>query len=207
MKIIDVSRTLNPSIAVWPGDSPFAKRSVLKIADGASVNLTTLTVSAHTGTHVDAPYHFVESGATLEAVDLSAYWGLAQVVTVDKVGALVSADFAAYDLTLAPRLLVRTPAQNVPHDVFSHDIAYPSPQLADWLGSLGIVLYGTDAPSMDATDSAEMPGHKALHHNNILILEGLDLTNAPDDLYELVAFPLKIEGGDGSPVRAVLRRD
>ena len=77
--------------------------------------------------------------------------------------------------------------------------------MADYLGRLGVVLYGTDAPSMDAADSATLAGHNALLRNGIVILEGLDLTGVPDGLYELAALPLKITGGDGSPVRAVLR--
>ena len=78
--------------------------------------------------------------------------------------------------------------------------------MADYLGRLHIVLYGADAPSMDHVESKTLPGHHALHRNGIAILEGLDLSAAPDGLYELVALPLKIEGGDGSPVRAVLKR-
>jgi arylformamidase len=73
------------------------------------------------------------------------------------------------------------------------------------LGHHGVVLYGTDAPSMDHVQSKDLPGHHALRRNGIAILEGLDLRPAPDGVYELVALPLKIEGGDGSPVRAVLR--
>lgn len=206
MTIIDVSRTLQPSLAVWPGDTPFATEVILARAAGASVNLTTLTVSAHTGTHADAPFHFADDGATMEAVPLLPYWGPAQVVTVTKAaGPLHEADFAGVDLGAAPRLLVRTAAQALPHDQFPTAIVYPTPELAARLAAHGVVLYGTDAPSMDALDSAELPGHNALLRHGIAILEGLDLSAAPDGRYELVALPLKIAGGDGSPVRAALR--
>lgn len=206
VRLIDISRSLNPSIAVWPGDTPFEIRRMASLAEGASVNLTTLIVSAHTGTHVDAPYHFMPDGATMEAVDLSTYWGPAQVVTVAKeFGPLGPADFAHVDLTRAPRLLVHSAASSTDPKQFHEAFVYPSPELADFLGAQGIILYGADAPSMDAHDSTTMPGHKALYRNGILILEGLDLSNAPDGLYELVAMPLPVRGGDGSPVRAVLR--
>lgn len=206
VRLIDISRPLSPAIAVWPGDTPFEKRTMQSIADGDVVNLTTLVVSAHTGTHVDAPYHFAADGRTMEAVDLSAYWGPAQVVTVRREsGPLVPADFAHADLSRAPRLLVHSDASHSDPSLFHEEFVYPSPELADFLGSQGIVLYGADAPSMDAHDSKALPGHKALQRNGILILEGLDLSSAPDGLYELVAMPLAVRGGDGSPVRAVLR--
>lgn len=204
--IIDISRNLAPDTAVWPGDTPFSLRKMMEMQNGDSVNLTTLTISAHTGSHVDAPYHFADDGLTMEAVDLQPYWGPAQVVTVKKEsGPLVAADFANYDLSGAPRLLVRTPVSKYPVTEFPPAIPHPSPELADLLGSLGIRLYGTDALSMDDINSKTLPGHNAMLRNGIAILEGLDLTDAPDGLYELAALPLKIIGGDGSPVRAVLR--
>lgn len=204
--IIDITRTLNARIAVWPGDTPFSLAAQMTTAAGDSVNLTTLTLSAHTGTHADAPFHFDGGGLGMAAVDLAPYWGPAQVVTVHKpAGPLVPADFAHADLTRAPRLLVRSAASAGDPAVFPTAIVYPSPALADYLGGLGIVLYGSDAPSMDAVDSTTLPGHHALARNGIAILEGLALQHVPDGLYELAALPLKIEGGDGSPVRAVLR--
>ncbi|MEM7333015.1 MAG: cyclase family protein [Chloroflexota bacterium] len=206
IQLYDISRTLNPQIAVWPGDAPFQISQTLSIAKNDSVNLTTITMSAHTGTHIDAPRHFLSDGAPVEQLDLSKYWGLAQVVTVSKEsGPLFPDDFAGVDLTIAPRLLVhsRSSARNVTR--FDDNIVYPSTVLADFLGAAGIVLYGADGPSMDKTDDPELRGHKALQRNEIAILEGVVLTGVPDGLYELVAMPLKIEGGDGTPVRAVLR--
>jgi arylformamidase len=206
MSLIDISRTLKPGMVVWPGDTPYQLTEILALRDGASVNLTTLTLSAHTGSHVDAPWHFAASGQTIEALDLARYWGPAQVITVQKrAGPLSPADLAAYDLRRAERLLVRSGASVSDPDRFPVEYVYPGPDLADYLGGLGIILYGTDAPSMDHVDSQTMDGHHALHRNGIAILEGLDLSAVPDGRYELVALPLKIAGGDGSPVRAVLR--
>lgn len=205
-ELIDISRTLEAEIAVWPGDTPFSLQTVLARQDGASVNLTTLTVSAHTGTHADAPFHFTDDGATMEAVALRPFWGRAQVVTVTTPsGPLLPEDLAHCDLSLAPRLLVRTPVATLPPSQFPDAIVHPSPALAAHLAQAGILLYGTDAPSMDAIDSKDLPGHNALLRSGIAILEGLDLRNAADGIYELVALPLKIRGGDGSPVRAALR--
>ena len=206
MTYIDISRTLSPATAVWTGDSPFVLQQQLRLADGDTVNLTTIHVSAHMGTHVDAPSHFAIDGHTMESAPLEVYWGPAQVVTVAKeAGPLYPADFAHVDLGRAPRLLVNSRHAERDHGHFYPDFVYPSPELADFLGQHGIILYGADAPSMDDSQSQTLPGHHAMLRNNIYIMEGLDLRLAPDGLYELSAFPLKIATGDGSPVRAVLR--
>jgi arylformamidase len=204
--VIDISRTLSPETAVWPGDTPFSMTANLSLADGASVNLTTLTLSAHTGSHVDAPYHFQQEGKALEALSLEPFWGLAQVVTVgQRAGSLLPDAFAGYDLRRAPRLLVRSACSDMDPRHFPAAFVHPSPELAAFLGEQGVILYGTDAPSMDAESSKTLAGHHALAEAGIAILEGLDLSRADDGLYELVALPLKIAGGDGSPVRAALR--
>ncbi|MCU0502747.1 MAG: cyclase family protein [Anaerolineae bacterium] len=206
MAIIDISRTLDARLAVWPGDAPFALEVVSDRRAGAGVNLTTLTLGAHTGTHIDAPHHIADSARAVDALDLASYWGLAQVVTVAKtVGPLTLDDLAHADLGRARRLLVRSQASTLDPAVFPPHYVYPSAALADALGELGICLYGADAPSVDPVDSQALPGHHALLRNGIAILEGLDLSCAPDGIYELVALPLKIAAGDGSPVRAALR--
>lgn len=206
MTLIDISRTLEPSLAVWPGDTPFDRRVQLAMREGASVNLSTLTLSSHTGAHVDAPFHVETDGKTIERLPLEPYWGLAQVVTVRKAaGPLTAEDVQHVDLALAPRLLVRSGGSSAAHNIFPAEFVYPSPGLVGVLARAGIVLYGSDTPSMDHADSTDLPGHHALLAAGIAILEGLDLHAAPDGVYELAALPLKIAGGDGSPVRAVLR--
>jgi len=206
MTLIDISRNLNNNLAVWPGDTTFELTRVLNRKMGDVVNLTSLSLSAHTGSHVDAALHFVDEGSAIETLELEPFWGVAQVVTVAKsAGPLVLDDFAGYDLSRAPRLLVHSPASELDPTQFPDRFVYPSPQLADHLAGLRMILYGTDAPSMDAVDSKSLDGHHALYRNKIAILEWLDLSAATDGLYELAALPLKIDGGDGSPVRAVLK--
>ena len=210
MTIYDISRLLTPDIAVWPGDSRFSLETVLDRGQGASVNLTTLIMSAHTGAHIDAPRHYTDQGATVEQVSLDYYWGTAQVVSLNPEqvadGPIMPADLAGVDLSLAQRLLLHTHCSHLDLTVFPDQIRYPSPELAEMLGRAGIVLLGNDAPSMDAIDSKALPGHNALLANGVMILEGIDLSVVPDGLYELAALPLKIGGGDGSPVRAALRK-
>ena len=207
METIDISRVLEQGTAVWPGDTPFALTQIMDRGQGQSVNLTTLTFSAHTGSHVDAPFHFSDAGLTVSQLDLALYWGQAKVVTVTKSsGPLFPADFGAYDLTMAPRLLVRSMASDLDQRIFPEEYVYPSPELAEYLAQNGVILYGSDAPSMDQQHSKFLEGHNALARHGIAILEWLDLRDVDDGLYELVALPLRIAGGDGSPVRAALRR-
>ena len=204
-KIFDISRKLNPSIATWSGDHKFKSARTLEIKKGASVNLSSISMSIHTGTHVDAPYHFLEKGAPIDQLEISPFWGIAQVVTVaGKSGPLQVEDFSHIDLSLAPRILVRT-MNSEQIDVFPTSISYPSLELVDLFAEHELVLYGVDAPSVDKLDSKSMAVHKALWHNQIHILEGITLANVPNGIYELAAIPLNIEGVDGSPVRAVLR--
>lgn len=206
MTLIDISRPLTKETAVWPNSQSFTRTTVLSLHHGDSVNFSNLLLNSHTGTHIDAPYHFSDAGQTIAQLDLRPFWGTAQLVTIHTAaGPLTPAHFAAYDLSLAPRLLVHTPLSDLPRRQFPSDCPYPSPELADFLAQHDIILYGTDAPSMDALDSKTLPGHHALHRHGIAILEGLALAGVPDGLYELSALPLAIVGGDGSPVRAVLK--
>jgi len=178
----------------------------MDMSEGTSVNLTTITLSSHTGTHADAPYHFINDDLTIEKVRLEPYIGPAMVVTVHReAGPLIPSDFPDLDWEQVERLLVHSTASAKPDDEFPTEIVYPSPELAEFLAERNIILFGSDAPSMDDINSKPLPGHNALRRNGIAILEGLLLTGVPDGTYELIALPLKIEGGDGSPVRAILR--
>lgn len=206
MPIIDISRLLNADTAVWPGDTRFQKVTQAALARGDSVNLTTLTLSAHTGSHIDAPLHYAADGQATDVLDLNPYWGPAQVVTVfQDAGPLYPGDLGHARIGAAPRLLIRSVASRLAPDEFPQAFVYPTAELVEFLQELGVILLGSDTPSMDAVDSKTLPGHHALDRAGIAILEGLDLTNAPDGLYDFVALPLKIAGGDGSPVRAALR--
>lgn len=203
--LYDITRPMHAAMPVWPGDSPFELTPQASLDNGDIVNVTRIAVSAHAGTHVDAPHHFTKGGKTMEQCDLTCYWGMAQVVTIDKIGGLTPADFAHVDLSLAPRLILNTPVSGFDLAQFHENYAWPTVELIDMMGAAGIILFGTDSPSVDPFGSSDLACHHAIQRNNILILEGLLLDGVPDGLYEMVAMPLKIVGGDGSPVRAVLK--
>jgi arylformamidase len=205
-KIYDITRTVAPDLKVWPGDTPFSLQHVLRLDAGDNVNLTTLTMSAHTGTHADAPYHYEPNGEFIDGVPLDKYIGPSHVATITRQhGGIVPADFADHDLAGMQRLLIHTWVSDLPDTQWPDDFPYPTLELIDWLAQQGAVLLGVDLPSVDRFDDANVPCHLRLYQRGIVNLETLFLRDIPDGIYELIALPLKLKGACGSPVRAVLR--
>lgn len=204
MKLYDISRPLKQGMPTWPGDTPFQYEVSWPKSDSGSVNVGKLTMSIHTGTHVDAPFHFDDEGRKITDLDLNLYVGQAKLVDVAGRTSIGADDLANIDLTGIIRLLLRTSSWSDP-DQFPESICYLRPDLAPFLAEKGIRLIGVDVPSVDPLDSKELPAHHGLHQNDIHILEGLWLEDVEPGIYELIALPLQIEEADGSPVRAVLR--
>lgn len=204
--IYDITRTITPETKVWPGDTPYSIKPVLRLEDGNSVNLTTITFSAHTGTHADAYYHYAADGEHPAQMPLAAYIGPARVVSVSREeGPLTIEDFQPDTLENAQRLLIKSVVSNLDDDEWPEQIPYLSVALIDTLAARGVVLIGLDSPSVDAFDSTDLPCHHALRRNNMANLESLMLRDVPDGDYELIALPLKLNKACGSPVRAILR--
>lgn len=205
--IYDITRTITPDTAVWPGDAQMRYTHALRLAEGASVNLTTLTLSPHTGTHADATYHYADDGQHPAAMPLDAYIGRAHVVTVNKAaGPLSPSDFPTLAaLPTVERLLVHSAVSDTPDDTFAEAFPYLTIDLIAWLAAKGTRLVGLDSPSVDAFDSKTLPCHHALREYGMVNLELVQLRGVPDGVYDLVALPLKLGGVCASPVRAVLR--
>jgi arylformamidase len=179
---------------------------VLRIADGAAVNLYTLTTTAHIGTHADAYYHYEDDGDHPATMPLQAYIGRARVVTVAKRdGALLPDDFGHVPLEGGERLLIHSYVSDLDDSEWPQTIPYLSVELIELLAGLGYQLIGLDSPSVDAFDSKDLPCHHALRRHGLVNLEHLMLRDVPDGDYELIALPLKLDLVCGSPVRAVLR--
>lgn len=204
MILYDISRPLKRGMPTWPGDTPFQYEVSWPKSDSGSVNVGKLTMSIHTGTHVDAPFHFDDEGRKITDLDLNLYVGQAKLVDIAGRTSIGADDLANVDLTGITRLLLRTSSWSDP-DQFPETICYLRPDLAPFLAKQGIRLIGVDVPSVDPLDSKELPAHHGLHQHDIHILEGLWLENVEPGIYELIALPLQIEEADGSPVRAVLR--
>jgi len=178
-RVFDISRPVHPGIPVWPGDRPYERAWTSRLADGASCNVGHIAMSCHTGTHMDAPYHFAESGATMERIPLEACIGPAVVVPLARLAR-----------TRAERVLVRSGGGAATAAVIE---SLPP-----------LLLFGTDFASVDPPDSTAFATHHALARRGTVILEGLDLSAVPDGEYQLIALPLRLVGMDGSPARAVL---
>ncbi|MFN7985961.1 MAG: cyclase family protein [Thermoanaerobaculia bacterium] len=200
-RLYDLSPPLSPRLAVWPGDVPF-RREVTSHPDGTTFSSVATTL--HLGSHADAPLHMVRGAAAIDEIPLETWVGPCQVVEarVAPRGRVGLADLA--EEPSAPRLLVKTGTFR-DRERFTGDFAGLDPSLAAALAARGVVLVGIDTPSVDPYEDEAFEAHRALVREGVAWLEGLVLEDVPPGLYELLALPLRIEGGDGSPVRAVLR--
>jgi len=180
VKLYDISRPLAPGAWTWPGDTPFACDLAWKMAEGASVNVGRVTMSCHTGTHADAPFHFAPDGPTTERIPLEHCVGPCEVRRLSTLSAAT-----------AERVLVR--AEGGAPTVGQLDaLRHP------------LKLFGTDGHSVDPLDSKTLDAHHRLWQMGAVILEELDLAGVPDGRYELIALPIRLVGMDAAPVRAVL---
>lgn len=202
--LIDISQTVSSRSGVFPGDTRFELRRVAELAKGASCDVGTITTTLHIGTHADAPSHFAQGAAAIDAVPLDRYFGPTRVVERIGDGPITEADVRAWNPLRGLRYLVRTRAVVDP-DVFPETFAHLEPAAAAVLADAGVILFGIDTPSVDHRESKTLDAHRTLLRGGVAILENLDLTLARPGPYELMAFPLKIAGADASPVRAVLR--
>ncbi|RPG21677.1 MAG: kynurenine formamidase [Phycisphaera sp. TMED9] len=203
--LIDITPPIEPGISkVWPGDTPPTQEFLWKIADGATVNLSTLHSSVHLGAHADGPCHYGEGERGIEDQPLDLYIGRCEVMRVPgRRGERIGIE----DLPRTPteaRLLLSTGTFDG-FRVFNQDFSGLEPSLVDHLHEHGVRLVGTDAPSVDLFDDPKILAHQRFLANDMAIIEGLALDDVAEGRYELIAPPLKLVGFDGSPVRAVLR--
>lgn len=205
LRIWDISQPLSPALPVWPGDSApsFERRAVY--GPGCPVNVAAMRLSTHSGTHGDAPFHYDPEGISIADVDVGTYIGPARVVDLRGCGTLVTAEMVRPALEgHVERLLLRT-FDRFPHDRWVEDFAAISADAIASMAACGVVLIGTDAPSLDPQHSRTLDAHQVVRKNDMRILEGLVLDDVPAGDYELIALPLKLTGLDASPVRAILR--
>ena len=202
-----MSVPVRTGMVVYDGDPQVRIERVMEIARGDLANLSRMELGTHTGTHVDAPLHFVDGGAGADRLPLDALVGPA--VVADARGAPGDIDAAALAALGVPpgteRLLLRTRNGDLwDRGAFTRDFAGVADDAARELVAMGVRLLGIDylsiAPSADPA-----PTHRTLLEAGVVVVEGLDLRAAPGGAYELVCLPLRIEGADGAPARALLR--
>lgn len=201
---IDISQPLTNDIGVWPGDTPFTFKLSFTKEQTGSVNIGQITTSVHTGTHLDAPYHFDGNGLKVHELDVNIYVGKARVIDVTGSELVGREELEQFDLEGVERLLLKT-TDGRDLARFPERFTVFRENAGPFLKGKGIRLLGTDGPSVDAIDSKTMDAHHSLNDNGVYILENIVLDGVEPGDYELIALPLSIEGADGSPVRAVLR--
>jgi len=203
----DISPLISPRLAVFPGDTSFSFQRLLSFAAGHHLELSTIHGTVHLGAHADSPIHYHRDGVGIDRRDPLRYVGPAQVITIDGARGrrIRPADLKSVTIS-APRVLFRTGTFPDP-DRWCDDFASLSAELIEWLSERGAQLVGTDTPSIDPADDKVLETHQAVYRHDFAVLEGLVLEAVADGLYTLVAQPLKIEGADASPVRALLIPD
>ncbi len=207
--ILDVSIPLSPRTPAWPGDGGMVHEVLASLDQGAAANVSALRCPAHLGTHIDAPRHFLAEGATVEQLDLADFVGPARVVELADLEH-VSAEALTDVLGQPPwpqRLLLRTrnsaPGGALDSDAFDAGFCALTLDAARAVASAGVRLIGIDYLSV-APFRGGQGVHEALLGAGLAVLEGLDLRKVEPGDYTLIALPLRLEGFDGSPVRAVL---
>jgi arylformamidase len=208
VKIFDISVPVSAGMPVWPGDPRVVLERYRTISSGNFSNDSKLACSVHTGTHVDAPAHFIENGKTVESLSLKMLIGPAVVVDLPEADIITPELLDA--LALAPqttRLLLKTRNSalwtNPRHD-FHQDFVALSPDAAQWIIRRGIGLVGIDYLSIQMFEDAEPLTHRTLLAAGVIIVEGLNLQEVTPGNYKLICLPIKLAGSDGAPTRAVL---
>lgn len=211
MKIWDISITISPNLPTWPGDPKAIVERVSTIAEGANANVSRMDMGVHTGTHVDAPVHFIDGTTAVESLKLDVLIGPAQVVQIgDTVDVITREVLEKINLPGGTqRVLFKTRnsqywAKRVSE--FQTDFVGIDASASTYLVEKGIRLVGVDYLSV-APYKQSRPTHEILLGANVVIVEGLDLSGVEAGEYQLVCLPLKIQGSDGAPARAVLMRD
>ena len=210
MIIHDISLPISQSLIVWPGDPPVKIVQPQHLDWGDTCTVSHLEMGSHTGTHVDAPAHFIRGGAGVDELDLYALVGPAHV-TWAQTADVLSAE-VLHSLEIPPetkRLLFRTRNSDRWHGdetAFAPDFVAVTESGARWLVERGIRLVGIDYLSIGPLDDP-VPAHEVLLHAGVIVVEGLNLDGVAPGPYQLVCLPLKLQGGDGAPARAILIED
>ena len=206
-RLIDISQPLGTDTAVWPGDRHFALEWTLRRDQGDAVDVAAVSLSVHTGTHVDGPRH-TGDGPGAGELALDAFYGPAVVVdgrphVTGDPPAVGSGVLDGIDAEATPRVLIRT-RDAADAGTFPERFAALSPELANLLAEHEFVLVGTDAPSVDPVDSRALETHRILAEAGIPNVENLALSGVEPGRYIFIGLPLRLEGADSAPVRAAL---
>jgi len=203
---IDISVRLRNGLVPWPGDAPFELKRVNDMARGDACTFSTLSMSAHAGTHIDAPLHFLKRGRSVDAWPIDATVGPARVIVIQNREVITAGELRAHRIRAGERLLFKTrnSARRRPGMFFSSYVAVGL-DAAEYLAARRVRAVGIDGPSI-APLGQQMAGvHQVLLRAGVWIIEWLDLRRVPAGPCDLICLPLRIVNGDGAPARAILR--
>ena len=208
MKIYDISLSISPDMLVWPGDAAVVLEKTSSMDAGAHDNVSRLVCGVHTGTHVDAPHHFLNNHHTVESLSLDILVGPVRLVRIPDDVKVINADVLEKAAIPAGtvRLLLKTLNSQIwerGQKEFFPGFVGISEDGADWLVQHGIKLVGIDYLSV-APYHQSIPTHRALLAAEVIIVEGMDLSAVSEGIYTLYCLPLKLVGSDGAPARAIL---
>jgi arylformamidase len=207
MKLIDVSVPLDANLPTYPGNTPFSLEAIKRIANGDSSNVSTLHLSAHGGTHVDAPRHFFDDGAGAEALPLELLCGRARVIEITSRKGITAEDLAKSDLSEDVRVLMKTSNSRFwGSPAFRQDFIGVTESGAKYLLEHGLKVVGVDYLSVEEFKKPGAPAHHVLLGGGTIVIEGLNLRDVEPGIYEMLCLPLPVAGSDGAPARVVLRR-
>jgi len=206
MKFIDVTVPLDDTLPNYPGNTPFSLEPIKRLARGDSSNVSSLHMSAHSGTHVDAPRHFFDQGSGTEALPLEMLVGRTRVIEVKSRKGIGPAELSAVDLTEDVRLLIKTSNSRLWGTAeFNRDYVSVTEAGARHLIDHGIKVVGVDYLSVEEFKKPGAPAHHVLLGGGTIVIEGLNLLEVQPGVYEMICLPLRIVGADGAPARVVLR--
>ena len=208
---IDVSAPIDPRASpVYPGNAPIKLDFMLNYDTGGKLALSSYSLGAHTGTHVDAPMHFIKGGASVDKVPLGHFVGPARVIDCSAEATVIdAAELNKHDWKGAKRILFRTRNSRngwMSDPTFHEDFTYVAPDAAQLLADAGVELVGIDYLSIEKFHSPEPKTHLALLSKGIPVVEGLSLKDVAPGDYDLIVLPLRIVGHEAAPARAILRR-
>ena len=204
---IDISVPLRDAMVHWPSDPPVSIKRVKDIEQGDTANLSVISMGAHSGTHVDAPIHFVKQGQGIDSIPIDNLVGRARVIEIRDPESIKPEELVGHRIRSGERILFKT--ENSSHawqkDEFIEDFVFISDAAADFLVGRGVRLIGIDYLSVGSFKHGGRYAHKTLLSSGVWTIEGLNLSNVPQGNYDLICLPLRIVGGDGAPARAILR--
>lgn len=205
-RIYDISVPIRSGGVIYPGNPEIDITLQQAVAKGAGANVSLIRFGSHTGTHADAARHFFDDGQPVDQIPLDRLIGRALLLSFpDQLRSIGAAELEAHDLKGHTRILLRTRNSGLlSKNEFAPDYTYLAPDGAEYLVDKGVELVGVDYLSIEQFHSGHHRTHRTLLAKSVVIVEGLDLSAPPPGEYQLVCLPLRIEGCDGAPARAVL---